>query len=241
MADVAADPRPFPDYAPLEQRLDYTFSDRHLLRDALTMPSWRMDHPDQPGDNQRLEFFGDAVVDLLAAEALFALYPAAEEGELTRMRSRLTSGTALGARGRELDLKPWLLLGRGEALRENMRTKAFADALEAIFGAVWLDGGIEGVRRLFRVVYPAELITTLLQAPEAVHNPKGELLQLTQSVHRITPVYTVLSATGPQHNPEYSVEVRVGKLYSETGKGPSRRSAEAAAAANLLKKLKDCL
>lgn len=222
----------------LEILVGHIFTDAALLEAALTMPSWRMDHPEAKGDNQRLEFLGDAVVDLLAGELLFQLYPDASEGWLTQMRSRLTSGDALGACGQELHLERWLLRGRGEVMR-GVRPKALADALEALFGAVYLDGGLEAARAFFKKVYPPGRVADLLREPEAALNPKGELIQWAQSRALAVPAYELLETSGSQHAPHFRIKVTLGEALTETGEGPSRRAAEADAASKLLTRIKE--
>ncbi len=222
----------------LELLLGHIFTDASLLSAALTMPSWRMDHPEAKSDNQRLEFLGDAVVGLLAGQRLFELYPAASEGWLTQMRSRLTSGDALGACGQALKLERWLLRGRGEVIG-GLRRKALADAVEALFAALYLDGGLEAARAFFNTVYPPDRLAGLLREPEAALNPKGELIQWAQSRALPLPVYELLAVDGARHAPRFEVKVTLGAGLAENGEGPSRRAAEAEAAAKLLTRIKE--
>ena len=215
----------------LEKQLGYRFKDRALLLAALTHPSCR---PAQLGapDNQRLEYLGDAVLGLLAAEHVYASRRDAHEGQLTVLRSNLISGRTLAEVARSVDLGVHLRLGTGEERGGGReRGGALADALEAVFGAAWLDGGLRAVRKMFARLFADKLAAEASAAGKT--NPKGAIQEWAQRVHRVTPVYTLAAVEGPAHAPRYRTEVRVGG-ETETGEGPSIRVAEAAAAARLL-------
>ena len=209
----------------LEERIGYAFKDASLLETALTTPACRMDRPEVE-DNQRLEFLGDAVFGLLSADAVFAAYPWEQEGPLTVRRTHLVSGAALTAAAERI--------GLGASLRRNAgaaplapHAKVLADALEAVMGAVWLDGGLEAARQVFaRLNLPIdeklnEWLQVLAQA-------------MTPSRH---PVYTVDSVKGPSHAPVVTVTVTVEGVGQATATAGSQRQAEVDAAAALLSKV----
>ncbi|MBO5940135.1 MAG: ribonuclease III [Kiritimatiellae bacterium] len=213
----------------LENRIGYKFKDASLLQAALVTPSCRMERPDIE-DNQRLEFLGDAVFGLLSADAVYEAYPAEKEGCLTVRRTHLVSTTALiGAANR---------LGLGEFLKRNSGARALsadekvlADAMEAVMGAVWLDGGFAAAKQVFdRLSLP---IGEKLN--EWSDNPKGHLQVLAQAMKPSRkPVYSVNSVKGPSHAPTVTVTVEVAGIGKATATEGSLRKAEAAAAMALL-------
>ena len=219
----------------LQQRIGYTFKNRALLELALTAPAYRMDHP-EANDNQRLEFLGDAVFGILSAEALYRQFPDDREGELTVRRTRLASGVALAAAAEELGIERVLRRNRG-ALQLEGRAKPLADAMEALLGAIWLDGGVDAARAVYARLWPetSEGAFDLWRG-----NPKGHLQVLTQAMRPPRqPVYEIVSAVGPSHAPDVTVRVSVKGVGDAVGKGRSHREAESAAAAALVAKLED--
>lgn len=218
----------------LEKKIGYRFKRKAWLCEALIHPSYRYETDGLEQDNQRLEFLGDAVLGLLAADLLSARYPQADEGRLTALKSLFTSGTALATAARALDLGDHLRLGRGEADSGGAdRDSNLEDALEALLGAVWLDGGLRSARRVFE-----KHIFQCLEDSSSVHvdNPKGALQEYAQKEGRSIPVYTLLHAEGPDHDRHYRVEVSVcGHLFR--GEGSSRRDAEKAAALQAVQSL----
>ena len=221
----------------LEKTLGYAFKDRSLLETALTGPSYRADHAAEGvQDNQRLEFLGDAVFGLLSAQQVFEQYADEKEGGLTVRRSHLASGRALAEVARRIGLGRYLRLGKGdEAAGGRDKDKSLTDALEAVFGATWCDGGIKAVRAVY-----ATLIAGHAEQPLDVwaENPKGRLQELAQShAWPDSPVYELSDATGPSHAPEYTVTVKVFGGHEATGVGRTKRAAEVAAAQALLRVL----
>ncbi len=216
----------------LEERIGYAFRDAALLERALTTPACRMDRPEIE-DNQRLEFLGDAVFGLLSADAVFAAYPAEQEGPLTVRRTHLVSGTALAAAAERIGLGAFLKRNSGAAPIAP-HAKVLADAMEALMGAVWLDGGLEAARAVFGAL--------ALPIHERLNvwgdNPKGHLQVMSQAMRPSRrPVYTVDSASGPSHAPTVTVTVEVEGLGKATATAGSQRSAEVAAATALLEAL----
>ncbi len=207
----------------------YTFAEPRLLETALTTPSCRMSEPERE-DNQRLEFLGDAVINFLAADRAYHEFPAAQEGELTVKRTHMVSTQALCASAVRLGLKDLLRRSKGASpVRDN--SKELADAMEALVGAAWLDGGLDAARQLF----DAFGIETNAQAGEWAENPKGLLQNKAQSLrpHR-RPVYETLSVGGVSHEPIFTVRVEVPGVGTAEAEARSRKEAEAAAAARLL-------
>lgn len=210
----------------LEKRIKYRFKKAALLEAALTHPSFRYENGAVNEDNQRLEFLGDAVLGLLAADALMAQYPQAAEGELTKLKSAVTSGLALAARARILGLGEHLRLGKGETASGGAdRDSNLEDALEALLGAIWLDGGLKAARKLFE----NHIFQTLENGSPALNNPKGMLQEYAQKKGYPVPDYQVTEASGPDHARHYCVEVTVS-TYAFRGEGTSRREAEKMAA-----------
>ena len=216
----------------LEKKLGYRFRDRTLLARALTSPACRMDRPDAK-DNQRLEFLGDAVFGLLAADAVFSAYPDEQEGPLTVRRTHLVSGAVLAEAAERMGLRDHLKRNRGAA-ELPPRAKPLSDAMEAVMGAVWLDGGLEAARLVF-----ARLALPVRDAlDEWRTNPKGALQVKAQALRPPRkPVYSIDSVTGPDHAPVVTVTVEVAGLGKATATATSKTAAEVAAAMALLEKV----
>lgn len=215
--------------AEFERMLGYRFRDARLLDMALTTPARRMTYPEAE-DNQRLEFLGDSVINMLAADDLYREHPKAQEGDLSVLRARLVSTAPLCAAAVRIGVKKLLKRNKG-ALELPDDAKVLADAMEAIAGAAWLDGGIEAARNVYRN-FGLEA-----QAEEAtwVANPKGELQVRAQAMHpHRHPEYEILSVTGASHAPLFTVRVRVDGIGEATGEARTRKEAEAAAAQALL-------
>jgi ribonuclease-3 len=209
-----------------QKRIKYRFRKQALLEAALTHPSFRYENPDAAADNQRLEFLGDAVLGMLSADALMAKYPEADEGELTRLKGPLTSGAALAVRARALGLGGYLRLGKGEAASGGAnRESNLEDVLEALIGAVWLDGGMKAARKFFE----RNIFQCLESAELVLDNPKGMLQEYAQKNGYAIPEYRTLEESGPDHARRYCVEVTVS-TYAYRGEGTSRREAEKMAA-----------
>lgn len=223
------------DIEKLKDILNYRFNDRSLLKIALTHRSFAVE-TGLDYDNQRLEFLGDAVLEIILTEYLYLIYPKEDEGNMTKMRSALVREESLAQFSRKLSLGNFIYMGRGEMESGgNDRNSTLADLFEALLGAWYLDGGMAPVKRfVLDLIYeffpdPAYLLKTI--------NPKGHLQEYAQKQWGSTPVYTVLKTYGPEHNLTYEVEVKLDK-YAVTGVAQSRKNAETAAAAALLKELK---
>ena len=217
----------------LEEKLGYTFRDKSLLEQALTTPACRMDRPGL-ADNQRLEFLGDAVFGLLAADAVFAAYPDEQEGPLTVRRTHLVSGARLAEVAERIGLRGCLIRNKGATELPPM-AKPLSDAMEAVMGAVWLDGGFAAAQAVFaRLGLPVDEPLN-----EWSENPKGYLQIKAQAMRPSRhPVYTIDSVTGPDHAPVVTVTVRVQGMGEATATAGSKSAAEVAAATALLEQVK---
>lgn len=218
----------------LEDAIGYHFTDRGLLERAMTHPSFANEREEAERNNQRMEFLGDAVLELVVASLLFADEELRDEGALTRRLSALVCERALSAKARALRLGEHILLGRGEEAQGGRTRKSIlCDAYEALMAAVYLDGGFDAARR----VITAQLAEDLhAQAPErtGTTNHKGALQRLAQQRFRTQPTYHIVSETGPDHDKQYIAEVVVGELALARGEGGSKKQAEQHAAEQAL-------
>ena len=218
----------------LQKKLAHRFKDRDLLRAALTHPSARNENQDrEESDNQRLEFLGDAVLGMQAAEELFHLEEDLDEGTMTRLRSRITSRPALASLGRTWELGDLLRFGRGEEESGGAeRDSNLADAVEALIGAVFEDGGMKACRKLFRHTLLPLLENARSETRKNVHtgNPKGALQEWTQAQWQRSPDYRIVKESGPAHDRQYRAAVIWEGEEIAFGEGPSKRVAETAAA-----------
>lgn len=216
-------------YRELERKLGYRFRHAALLEAALTHPSYRHETPGVAEDNQRLEFLGDAALALLTAAWLYHQHPDEAEGGLTQRRSSLTRSRALAEAGRRLGLGEVLRLGRGE-LKNGGRTRdgVLEDAVEAVIGAAFVDGGLKAAQRVFDRC----LLSYLLAAPTPGRwdNPKGALLEWCQRHGAPSPRYEVVAESGPMHQRVFVVRVVVAGTVETRGSGLSKKSAEQQAA-----------
>ncbi len=220
---------------PLEQRLNYKFRNALLLAEALTHPSIGHETQRRHFDNQRLEFLGDAILQLIVTEHLFARFPGQSEGQLTKMRSRLVSREGLRRLAVSLGLGAYIMMGKGEeANGGRTRASALADAYEALLGALYLDSGLVTVRDfVVREMEPA--LEELGHEPIDV-NPKGRLQETLQSISLRSPKYTVISQEGPDHLKEFATKVLWEGLELGSGRGNSKKMAEMAAAVDALER-----
>ena len=219
----------------LELRLGYRFRDTSLLERALTHPSVGHEKQRFHIDNQRLEFLGDAVLQLVITEYLYANFPKEQEGPLTKLRARLVSRDALQAHAVALDLGRHLIMGRGEeASGGRTRASSLADAFEAVVGAIYLDSDFATTREfVLRAMQSA--LTGVLEAPVDI-NPKGQLQEILQAIASRGPIYELISATGPEHAKTFVVEARWEGETLGRGTGPSKQAAEIAAAMDALER-----
>ena len=211
------------------EKLGYEFRRPELLAEALTTPAYKMDVP-SASDNQRLEFLGDAALGLLSAERLFAAFPDEPEGRLTVRRTHMVSSAALCAAAARLGLTAHLRRNHGAAELPS-GAKTIADAVEAVLGAAYLDGGIDAARKVFDALGLSD------NAEEGAwsENPKGELQIRTQALKPPRrPTYELLSVQGKSHEPLFTVRVQVDGVGEATASAHSRKEAETLAASKLL-------
>lgn len=232
----------------LELGLGYRFGDTQLLKRALTHRSLANERSEpHAGDNERLEFLGDAVLGLVVAEALYSLYPDWREGELTRVRAQLVSRQHMAEVAASLDLGAHLRLSRGED-RSGLRRKntVLSNTMEAVIGAMFLDGGLEAVRAFVQshvMGEAAEELARELLSGAALGNYKSALQEHLQATRAGVPVYRVKSESGPDHRKRFLVEVRLKPGEGEPGKplarglGRTKKLAEQDAARRALEHL----
>jgi ribonuclease-3 len=219
---------------PLEQRIGYKFRNSLLLAEALTHPSLGHETQRHHFDNQRLEFLGDAVLQVIFTEHLFRLFPHFSEGQLTKLRSRLVSREGLKVHAISIGLGTYLMMGRGEeASGGRQRASILADAFEALVGAMYLDSNIEVVRR-FVLDEALQDIQRLTHQPLEV-NPKGQLQEILQAISPKSPIYEIVSQTGPEHQKLFVAKVIWDSLELGSGEGTSKKQAETSAALSALK------
>lgn len=223
----------------LQERLGYHFHNGELLERAMTHSSLLQEQPAIGESNQRLEFLGDAVLQLALTEALFALFPEEREGPLSRRRAALANGTFLTQLARELGIDSCLRLAASEeATGGRTRASSLEDAFEAVIGAVFLDSGFETARQVVLRLYGD--LGARLAIVEQVENPKGRLQELVQPEFGNNAVrYEVVRVHGEDHAREYEIAVFVRDRQLGTGRGTSKKHAEEAAARVALKTLGD--
>jgi ribonuclease-3 len=210
----------------------YRFTDQELLENALTHSSYLHEHPEEKAhDFERLEFLGDAVVDLVVGEELYRRFPDATEGELTALRATLVSSAALAEVGRRLGLPERARLGRGEEDTGGRgRAGLSASLYESVVGACYIEAGLEAASALVHRTMGDAIVATV-SAPRK--SPKTLLQEWAQAAHHPLPIYRTLDVSGPEHRRGFVVEVEVAGNVAQ-GTGPSKRAAEEAAAAKLM-------
>ncbi len=215
----------------LQESISYRFRQVKLLETALTHSSYANEQG--CAHNERLEFLGDAVLELTVSEELFRRFPDAPEGTLTKLRARLVSMPSLAEMAAELRLEKYVFLGRGEEGQGGRtRSSLLADALEAILGAVFVDGGFEAARGVVQAVFgprwPLEV------EPPKARDYKSRLQELTQRAQRSRPLYRLLGSNGPEHEKVFEVELVLPDGRMVLAQGPSVKKAEQNAARRAL-------
>lgn len=217
----------------LEERIGYVFKDKKLLRRALTHRSFAQEH------NERLEFLGDSVLNCVIGYALFQLDTHFTEGELSRVRANLVCEKTLHEIARTLDVSSFLYMGEGELKTGGARRASIlADAMEAIFGAVFREAGFDAAQAVVLKVY--EPVLSSLTPETFSKDPKTRLQELLQGEHLARPEYAVVNATGAAHERHFECECRVAALGIVTrGVATSRRAAEQLAAEQAIERVKE--
>ena len=218
----------------LEKKLGYTFRDRSLLSEALNHRSYANEHRSaEVSSNERLEFLGDSVLGFVTAEFLFKTYGKLPEGDLTRIRAALVCEQSLYEVAKFLGLGQYLKLGKGEeAGGGRQRQSILADATEAVFAAVYLDGGMERVRELI-----CRVLLSRAPAAEERRDYKTTLQEIVQRRSGQVLTYHMVDESGPDHNKTFLFQVRLNGAPVGQGRGHSKKEAEQAAARDALEKL----
>lgn len=217
----------------LQSVISHRFTQVKLLETALTHSSYANENEDVVEDNERLEFLGDAVLELSVSELLYECNDDAPEGVLTRMRSRLVSEPALADLAREMHLDEILYLGKGEELQGGRsRDSLLSDAFEAVIGAVFLDGGYEAARTVVRGIYTPRLDSAC--DVRRVKDAKSRLQERTQQLYKERPTYALLGWSGPDHAKVFEVELALPDGTRLRATGPSVKKAEQNAAVKAL-------
>lgn len=223
------------DFSAFEEKIGVRFTNRDLLVQAFVHRSYLNEHADfRMGHNERLEFLGDAVIELVVTEHLYATYPN-PEGELTNWRASLVNANTLAAIAQDdLGMEEYLYLSRGEAKDAGSKARSYilANAIEALIGSMYLDRGMEVVRD-FIMRYVISKLDDIL-ARKLYIDPKSRFQEAAQEASGTTPSYRVLSETGPDHAKEFNVGVYLGAELVASGKGSSKQDAQIEAARKAL-------
>ena len=223
----------------LENDLGYQFKEVGLLQEALQHSSYvNEQHDPVLKDNERLEFLGDAVLDLVVTHILMKRFPETREGDLSRMRAIIVNESQLAAVAQNLTLGSYVLLGRGETLSNGQeKTSILADALEAVIAAVYLDGGLHAVSEVIEKQF-SEIVEGVEERLEA-EDFKSRLQELVQARFKTIPYYKVERESGPDHDKTFEVRLSVGTFLTTRGRGKSKKAAEQAAASVALRRLQE--
>lgn len=225
------------EHAELQDQLGYVFREPALLRLALTHPSVAHEQGVPIQTNQRLEFLGDAVLQLVLTRELYEKFPAFGEGPLTKARAKLVNRRTLAEHAKRLGLGENLIVSRGEEMHGGReRASALADTFEALLGAIFLDGGFEPAREFILRQFVSAF--SQLSVIPTIENPKGELQEMLQISSAEPPQYHVVSTTGPDHDRVFECTVHHGGAELARGVGKSKKAAESEAALAALNKLR---
>ncbi len=218
----------------LEKTIGYKFTNKDLLKEALTHRSYINENPKWGiDDNERLEFLGDAVLELSVTEELYKRFPERKEGPMTSYRAALVNYVMLGKIATEIGLEKFVMLSKGEARDSGKaREVILANAMESLIGAIYLDGG-QDAARAFVGKFILEHLDEVLKAG-SYRDSKSTLQEKAQEKMKVTPVYKVLSQTGPDHAKIFNVGVYFGDKLIAKGDGSSKQEAEEAAAKEAL-------
>ena len=220
----------------LEQQIGYCFQDKHLLQQALTHTSYTNERKiNKIASYERLEFLGDAVLELVSSETLFKQNPTLSEGELTKMRAAMVCEPSLAFCARDLNVVPFIKLGKGELYTGGRgRDSISADVMEALIGAIYLDGGMEQARSFIEKHIMADL-----EDKQLFYDSKSTLQELMQGKLRKEFCYELLDESGPEHHKCFRVQVRMEDEILGEGTGKSKKAAEQQAAYKALLLLRD--
>lgn len=221
------------DYSHLEKRLDYTFKNKQLIIEALTHKSHK-----KPYNNERLEFLGDAVLDLIVGEYLYMTFPKSDEGILSKIRASLVNESGFTLLARKLNLGEYIYLSLAEE-NNNGRDKPslLSNAFESIIGAVYLEAGLEVAKKIS--IKLLEECHPKIDLKSLSKDYKTALQELTQATHGVTPHYEMLGSSGPDHKKEFEIAIVLQEKTIAKAKGKSKKEAQQKAAKIALKELKE--
>lgn len=229
-SDTMTANRKIKDLKELQRTLPYTFKDENILVLALTHKSYAHERKGQVRDNERLEFLGDAVLDLSVSHLIMERFPDLSEGEMSKLRASVVNEGFLASLAEEIGLKKHLLLGHGEELSGGRnKPSILADSFEAVMAAIYMDGGFDAAFRTISLHF-----SKLLSKTDLYRDYKTRLQEFTQERLKCMPVYNLKSATGPDHARVFEVELYINNELCGTGKGKSKKEAEQEAARETL-------
>ena len=217
-----------------QEKIGYTFSNEALLRQALTHSSYANEkRMKKLSDNERLEFLGDAVLEIVSSEFLFHNYPNKPEGALTKLRASIVCEPTLALCTEEIELGNYIFLGKGEEQTGGRKRKSIlSDALEAVIGAIYLDGGFANAKEFIN-----KFILTDIEHKHLFYDSKTILQEVVQGMHKNLK-YVLIDETGPDHNKSFSVDVLIGDDVISSGTGHTKTAAEQEGAYKALIKLR---
>ncbi len=227
------------DFSQLEAEIGVKFKNPKLLKQAMVHRSYINEHPDfELGHNERLEFLGDAVLEIVVTEDLFNNYPDTPEGELTNWRASLVNSKMLSLVSQETKLEDYLYLSKGEAKDKNTKARQYilANAVEAVIGAIYLDQGIKPASKFIKKHMLSKLENIL--SNELFLDPKSKFQERSQDLYKITPHYKVLKENGPDHDKIFEIGLYLRDDLVAKGKGSSKQEAQVDAARKGIKKKK---
>jgi len=225
-------PEPAIDVAECQRRIGYEFQDQALLLAALTHASGAQH---RLASNERLEFLGDSILGFIVCETLYRLFPDSLEGDLTRIKSVVVSRETCGRISEQLGLIDFLIVGKGLTVSRAMPSSVLSDLFESVVAAIYLDGGLEPVRRLVERLLEPEI--GAVAAGEQGSNHKSILQQLAQRDYGVTPTYEVIDEAGPDHSKSFHVAAHIGPRAYAPAWGRNKKEAEQRAASNALAEL----
>ena len=212
----------------LEQKIGYHFHDTNMLMQAMCHSSYANEHKPQPlHDNERLEFLGDAVLEVISSDFLYHHYPDMPEGKLTKLRASIVCEPTLAMCAREFGLEEFLLLGKGEEhTGGRQRNSIVSDAMEALIGAIYLDGGFANAKE-----FVEKYVLTDIEHKKLFYDSKTILQEIVQRDYRDDEIrYVITGEEGPDHAKRFIVDVKIGTITAGTGQGSTKKAAEQEAA-----------
>lgn len=223
------------DFKELEERIGYHFQDASLLRQAMTHSSYSNEHRlNRLTNNERLEFLGDAVLEIITSEFLYRKFDTLPEGDLTKMRASIVCEQTLAFCTREIELGKYLLLGKGEDMTGGReRSSIVSDAMEALIGAIYLDGGFANAKEFIH-----RFIVTDIEHKQLFFDSKTILQEMVQSNYTQSLSYELVAEEGPDHNKKFVVRAKIGDEVISEGSGRTKKAAEQEAAYLAIVKLK---